>query len=268
RLPGGLADDGLHEALALCLACKACAAECPAEVDMARMKAEALARRHGERGVPARTRLIGHTHELLALGSLAPAAGGRAGRLARRMAGGRTPPSPVRAWRPSPSRTEGPEVVLMADTFTRFLHPEVGDAAVQVLEAAGARVRVVDPGCCGRPLLSQGLVEPARRRLRTALDRLAPAAMLGTPVAVLEPSCWSMLRADLPAVLPDDPRARWVAEAAVTFERALVRLGAPPLAGGPREALLHDHCHARALGAGGDAAAALALVPGLAVRPS
>jgi FAD/FMN-containing dehydrogenase/Fe-S oxidoreductase len=268
RLPGGLADDSLHEALSLCLSCKACAAECPAEVDMARMKAEALARRHRERGVPARARLVGRTHELLALGSLAPSASGRASRLARRMAGGRTPPAPVRAWRPSPARTEGPEIGLMADTFTRFLHPEVGDAAIRVLEAAGAQVRVLDPGCCGRPLLSQGLVEPARRRLRAALDRLAPAAMLGTPIAVLEPSCWSMLRDDLPALLPDDPRARWVAESAVTFERALVGLGAPRLTGVPREAVLHDHCHARALGAGGDAAAALALVPGLAVRRS
>src|SRR5207342_352828 len=88
-------------------------------------------------------------------------------------------PAPVRPWRPAarPSRGAaggGPRIALMADTFTRFLEPPVGEAAVRVLEAGGARLEVVDPGCCGRPLLSQGLVDAARRRARRALDRLAP----------------------------------------------------------------------------------------------
>jgi Fe-S oxidoreductase len=155
----------------------------------------------------------------------------------------------------------------MADTFTRFLEPSVGDAAVRVLAACGAAVEVVDPGCCGRPLLSQGLVAQARRRARRALGRLARHAMAGTPIAVLEPSCWSMLVDDVPRLLPDDPRSRWVAGAAVTFERAVADLGPPPLAGGP-EVLVHEHCHARAAGGGAEGAAALAAIPGLEIRDS
>ena len=72
RLEGGLADDELHEALELCLGCKACKSECPAQVDMARLKVEALAHRYRTHGVPLEARLFGRTHELLARGSRAP----------------------------------------------------------------------------------------------------------------------------------------------------------------------------------------------------
>ena len=311
RLPAGLADDGLHEALELCLACKACAAECPAQVDMARLKVEALARRHRAGGVPLHARLAGHAHTLLALGSLAPPLARAGAALAGRVLGGR-PPAPVGRWRPDLAnwqhprvpigngltgggdakalanwqhprvpigngRVEGaarpgaePPLVLMADTFTRFLEPSVGDAAVRVLTAAGARVRVVGPGCCGRPLLSQGLVAAARRSARRALDRLAPHALAGRRIVVLEPSCWSMLVDDLPRLVPGDPRARWVADAAVTFEAALADLPPlPPASDAEAPApLVHDHCHARALGAGGLAAAALAHSAGAEARDS
>ena len=138
------------------------------------------------------TRMFGHTHELLALGSRVPALAA-AGAAALRPLVGRRLPRPVREWRPQPTRTTGRDVVLMADTFTRFLHPEIGDAAIRVLEACGARVTVVNPGCCGRPLLSMGLVGAARQRLRSALDVLAPHAQAGTPIVILEPSCWSMV---------------------------------------------------------------------------
>jgi FAD/FMN-containing dehydrogenase/Fe-S oxidoreductase len=286
RLPAGLADDGLHEALELCLGCKACASECPVGVDMAALKAEALSRRHAARGVPLATRLAGHAHELLSLGSRAPLLARLGARAAGRVLGS-APPAPVRRWRPraahwhSGARPIGtaanwhdgarpigtPAVVLMADTFTRFLEPGIGDAALRVLAACGAAVEVVDPGCCGRPLLSQGLVGAARRRARRAVARLAPHVLAGRPIVVLEPSCWSMLVDDLPRLLPGDPRARWVADAAVTFERAVLDLGPPALADGP-EALVHEHCHAKALGDGTEGAAALAAVPGLATRSS
>jgi Fe-S oxidoreductase len=59
-----------------------------------------------------------------------------------------------------------------------------------------------------------------------------------------------------------------VADAAVSFERAVIELGPPDLAPAEGEVVLHDHCHARALGAGGDAAAACELVPGITARPS
>jgi FAD/FMN-containing dehydrogenase/Fe-S oxidoreductase len=268
RLPDGLADDGLHEALELCLGCKACRAECPASVDMARLKAEALAHRHRARGVPVSARLAGEAHALLAAGSRAP----RLARAAAAVAGrvlGRTPPAPVAAWRPAPrAGGAGEPVVLLADTFTRYLHPEVGDAAVAVLEAAGAAVTVVAPGCCGRPRLSQGLVGAARRSLRETVAALAPHADAGVPIVVLEPSCWSMLVDDAATLLPGDPGAAAVAAATTSFERAVLRLGAPALRPLDADAVVHAHCHARALGDGDDPLRLAALVPGLRSRPS
>jgi FAD/FMN-containing dehydrogenase/Fe-S oxidoreductase len=260
RLPGGLADEGLHEALELCLGCKACKSECPAQVDMARIKVEALAHRHREGGVPLRARFLGHAHDLLALGSRTPALAAAAVAAAR-LATGRDLPAPTRAWRPRTSRTDGDDVVLMADTFTRFLHPEIGDAAIRVLEATGARVVVVDPGCCGRPLLSQGLVAAARARVTGALDALTGHVRAGRPIVVLEPSCWSMLVDDAATVV-DDPRAALVAGACLTFERAVLERGLPALGGGPdRRVVVHPHCHTRALGGGGDATELVRMIP-------
>lgn len=266
RLPAGLAGDGLHEALELCLACKACASECPASVDMARMKVEALAHRHRATGLPLTARIAGHAHRLLALGSRAPALARVGAGLAARHVG-RRPPAPVARWRPRTTATEGHRVALMADTFTRFLHPEIGDAAIRVLEAAGARVEVIDPGCCGRPLLSQGLVAAARATALRTLERLAPLAKEGLPIVVLEPSCWSMLVDDVETLLPGEPRAGKVARQVVSFETALGALEPLHLVGDASDVLVHAHCHSRALGDGNAVLEALiGETPG--VRPS
>ena len=275
NLAAGLADDGLHEALELCLGCKACASECPAQVNMARLKVEALAHRHRAHGVPLEARLAGHAHALLGAGARAPRLAALAARVATVVLG-TTPPVPVREWRAARASRRGAgarraaraDLVVMADTFTRYLDPGIGEAALTVLGACGARVGVVDPGCCGRPLLSQGLVSAARARAVRALDRLAPHAIAGRTIVVLEPSCWSMLVDDLPRLVPGDPRARWVADATVTFERAVEALGPPPLRDEPGEAVVHEHCHARALGDGREGAAALSRIPGLELRDS
>ncbi len=266
RLPGALADEELHEALELCLGCKACKSECPAQVDMARLKVEALAHRHRIHGVPLDARLLGRTHELLRAGSRGHVVAPLATRIASRLAG-RPLPKPRREWRPVTTRTAGDEVVLMLDTFTRYLHPEVGDAAVRVLEATGARVRIVDPGCCGRPLLSQGLVAEARRRATAALDALAPCATAGTPIVVLEPSCWSMLVDDAPALV-DDARSPAVAEACVSLEGLVLDRGLPTLRHLDERVLVHSHCHSRAIDGRPQTLEAVRLVPGIDVADS
>ena len=266
RLAEGLADDGLHEALELCLGCKACATECPAAVDMARLKVEALNERHARRGVPLRTRAFGATHTLLAAGSRVPALAGLGARVAGGLLG-RRPPAPRRAWTPAAPGPERPDLALMMDTFTRYLHPEVGRAALAVFAAAGARVAVVDPGCCGRPLLSQGRVRAARTRLDGALTRLAPYAIEGIPIVTLEPSCWSML-ADDAATLIDDPRTATVATALETFEQALLRIGVPGLRARRGVAVVHRHCHDRTAGGPDSLTELVGMVPGLEVRPS
>jgi len=266
RLEEGLADDGLHEALELCLGCKACAAECPAAVDMARLKVEALHARYARTGVPLRARAFGATHTLLATGARAPALAGIGARLAGRVLG-RAVPAPTRPWRPPPPGPGRPDLVVVMDTFTRYLHPEVGRAALAVFAAAGARAQVVDPGCCGRTLFSQGRVAAARRRLSGALGRLAPYAFEGIPIVTLEPSCWSMLT-DEAATLLDDPRTGPIAAAIETFEAALLRIGVPDLRAREGIAVVHRHCHDRAGGERDHLTELVRRVPGLEVRDS
>jgi Fe-S oxidoreductase len=211
---------------------------------MAWMKVEALAHRNAATRPTIAVRLAAHAHELLSLGARVRPLAAATARLAGRPVG-RALPAPARRWRPPRHSGAGPPMVLMADTFTRFLHPEIGDAALEVL-SAHARVQVVSPGCCGRPMLSMGFVEGARRRARRMLDRLAPHALAGTPIVVLEPSCWSMLVDDVPKLLPGDPRAGWVAGAARSFERMAQELDLGISA--DESTLVHPHCHARALG--------------------
>jgi Fe-S oxidoreductase len=175
----------------------------------------------------------------------------------------------VRRWRPPEPTGAGPRVALWADTFTRFLEPGVGDAAVGVLSAAGARVEVVAAGCCGRPLLSQGFVEHARRTAAAAVKSLAARARAGIPIVTLEPSCWSMFTDDIPRLLPDREDAEAVAGALTTLEAQVAALGGIAFAprDGDEAVMVHEHCHARALSAPGSPGLLSALT-GAACGPS
>src|SRR5262249_47357257 len=172
----GLGDKGVFEALDLCLECRACKTECPVGVDVARFKSEFLADYWKRHGLPWRAMALGHVHAVARWGSrLAPvcnlAARSSIGRwLAekllqidrRRMApalAGLTFERQLKERRPGAGPAGG--LVLFVDTFTNYFHPEVGIAAVEVLEAAGLRVETRPHVCCGRPLISQGLLEKA-----------------------------------------------------------------------------------------------------------
>jgi Fe-S oxidoreductase len=153
-------------------------------------------------------------------------------------------------------------VVLFADTFLRFNYPEVGRAAVQVLERLGYEVLVPPVGCCGRPMISKGLLDRAAAHLRENVQRLLPYAQAGVPIVGCEPSCLLTFRDEAPDLLPGED-VRRVARAALLVDEFLHRhvqaRGWPApggavartpttVAGGvPRRVLLHGHCHQKAL---------------------
>jgi Fe-S oxidoreductase len=163
-------------------------------------------------------------------------------------------------------------VVLFNDTFTNYNHPEVGVAAAEVLAAAGVRVRLAAHGCCGRPLISQGLLDEARRAAQVNADALFDAATRGEPIVFLEPSCLSAVREDAPALLRGEAqrRAQIVAGACVLFEDYVeqewragrIELNLQP---GPSTVLLHGHCHQKAMGLMPAARALLARIPSATV---
>ena len=284
-----LGDERLHEILDLCLECKACKSECPLGVDMASMKSEVLAQYQEIHGVPRRSRLFGAIRRLNRLGSATAPLSNLPGRvpplralLERRLGIDRRRPLPrfareslVRWDRDRSAPPAAPprgEVVFLADSFTTFTEPGVGRAAIELLEAAGHRVRLESAGCCGRASLSKGLLVQARAMAEGMVARLAPDAERGVPIVGCEPSCLLTLREEHLALLPGDPRARAVAAQARLVEELLVEAiddGAltldPTAAVSCRRIVLHGHCHQKALAGTAATVALLERIPGAEV---
>jgi Fe-S oxidoreductase len=166
----------------------------------------------------------------------------------------------------SPRAGSAPQVTLFNDTFTNHYDPESGVAAVEVLERAGCSVDVVRPGCCGRPLISQGLLEGARAQAAKIVDGLWPVANRGGKILFLEPSCLSALKDDVPSLLRGEQqtRARTVAASCVLFEEFAAGLDLK-LSAGPKRVLLHGHCHQKSMGLLDASKSLLAKIPGAVV---
>ena len=280
RLGGaGLDDRGVYDTLDLCLECRACKAECPVGVDMARFKSEFLAGYWQRHGTSLEARALGNARVLARLGSafaplsnaVAHSAAGRA--LAEHVIGidrrRRLPSFQRRTLErrvPRTRTTGGP--LLFVDTFTNYYDPEIGVAALDVLAAAGLPAALAGNGCCGRPQISKGLLDDARLLAKANAERLYDDAQAGRPLVFCEPSCLSAVREDAPALLRGEARrkAQVVAGASVLFEEYVAGVGPSlPLAAGPGRVLLHGHCHQRSMGLVPPATSLLSRIPGVTV---
>jgi Fe-S oxidoreductase len=158
-------------------------------------------------------------------------------------------PQTFRDWFAGHPPRAGAPVLLWVDTFTDHFTPEVGRAAVQVLEAAGYSVEIAGtPVCCGLTWISTGQLDGARRQLRRSLQALDPAVRAGTPVVGLEPSCTAVLRGEITELLPDHPDAARAKAATRTLAELLAGTAGwePPDLGGVR-AVAQPHCHHHAV---------------------
>jgi Fe-S oxidoreductase len=277
--PEELTGQRMKEIMDLCVGCKACKTECPVQVDMASLKTEVLSQMGKEHGFTVRQKAAGHIRRQLALAALSPSlynalAGTRLARRAAALAGIDPRRSLPRVTNktfskrfPSLPQSEGPaEVALFNDTWNEYQRPEVGVGAVRLLAATGARVHLPKVVCCGRPMLSEGLVDEARENARRNVDLLYPLVERGVPLVGLEPSCILTIRDDYRKLLPDDERVALLAEATRLFEEALLELGPelPLHEGSP--VLLHGHCHQKALVGTGPTERALSLASGADVE--
>jgi Fe-S oxidoreductase len=233
---------------------------------MAKLKYEFLHHYHQANGLPLRNRLFGHIAKLNAIGALLPglfnalSALPASRWLLEKVAGidRRRPLPPLAAetftaWfarRSAPAAAPRGEVVLFHDTFVTYNTPEIGRAAVELLETAGYRVVLVDRKCCGRPLISKGMLDVARDHAAWNVARLAPYARRGVAIVGLEPSCLLTLRDEYVDLLRTDD-ARIVADASALLEQFLLRERERgltlPFSGNGRKALLHGHCHQKAI---------------------
>jgi FAD/FMN-containing dehydrogenase/Fe-S oxidoreductase len=257
----GWRDPHVKEALDLCLACKGCKGDCPVSVDIATYKAEFLSHYYEGRFRPANAYALGLFHVWARLASHAPglvngalatapvaAAFKRLAGLARERPLPRFATETFRTWfERGDRRRAGPRVLLWPDTFTNYLRPAPGKAAVEVLEAAGYRVELPRAGlCCGRPLYDYGMLRVAKRQLRQILDALREPIAAGVPVVGLEPSCVAVFRDELVNLFPDDPLATRLSEHTFFLAEFLERerYEPPRLA---RTAVVHGHCHHKSL---------------------
>jgi Fe-S oxidoreductase len=260
----GLGDRGVYDVLDLCLECRACKAECPIGVDVARFKSEFLADYWKRHGTPLRARALGHIHRLSVWGSrFAPlsnwvTASGAARWTMEKLLGidrRRVLPAWKRqtferwlAIHPPRTSAAGARVTLFNDTFLNHYDPEIGIAALEILQKANCQASVIRPGCCGRPLISQGLLQEAREQAATVVAALFPIAERGEKILFLEPSCLSVLKDDAPALLGGELRkqADAVANACMLFDEFAARLDLH-VAAGPQRILVHGHCHQKSL---------------------
>jgi Fe-S oxidoreductase len=157
-------------------------------------------------------------------------------------------------------------VTLFNDTFTNHYDPEIGIAALETVERSNVAVSVSTPGCCGRPLISQGLLAEAREHARTVVTALLPIAQRGEKILFLEPSCLSAIKEDAPSLLRGEQQAqaREVAAACVSFEEFAAQLDLP-LRAGPERILLHGHCHQKSMGLLPPTVALLSRIPSTTV---
>lgn len=264
----GLGDDGVFRVLDLCLECRACKTECPVGVDMARFKSEFLADYYSRHGTPLNARVLGNVDRLSKWGSrLAPISNwAPAPFVDRRRKLPKWRRETFANWAAQHRKAQGTPVTVFNDTFTNHYEPEIGVAAVEVLERGGCAVNVVRPACCGRPLISQGLLDEARSTAAKLIEDLFPIADRGETILFCEPSCLSAVKEDAPSLLRDELRnkARAVAAHSKLFEEYAASLDLP-LRSGPERILLHGHCHQKSMGMLGATTALLARVPAASV---
>ena len=284
----------MYDVMDLCIGCKACKSECPSAVDMARIKAEYLVHYYDRNGLPLFNRLMGllptlnkllfrYGRPMIPLVNWGLKAAPVKAILARIGIDARRdlPPyarQPFSTWfagraavgsRPAAEETSANTVILFHDTWAEYNHPEVGQAAVQVLGAAGYNVQLATGrACCGRPLITGGQADKVRGWVDQNVALLAPYARQGLPIVGLEPSCILTLRDEYLELASDREAAQIVAESALTFDEFIARettgLGegvneseegenssTTPFANiwrsEPGTAYLHGHCHQKAL---------------------
>ena len=275
-LAGALRDEGfqsksVHEALDLCLSCKACKTECPVQVDMAAYKAEFLAQRFKGRLHPLQHYIFGYADKMARYGSLTPAltnailTGSITSPLIKRIAGvapqRKLPSLALRSYQlqrrhlqqevsgPAAQLTS-PQVVLWTDTWNNYYHPQTLAAADAVLTKAGFQVQTPQGHiCCGRPLYDFGLLGSAQSYLASVLDRMAPLIEADMPFIFLEPSCASVFKDELLELFPKDPRAQRMSKL-VWLLADWLAAKAPEFGQGSLEGahiLIHGHCHHKAV---------------------
>jgi FAD/FMN-containing dehydrogenase/Fe-S oxidoreductase len=264
----------LYNTLDLCLECKGCKAECPSNVDMAKLKYEFLAHYNNTNGTPLRSRMFANIHAASKVAAVWPSVANwtltnpMVRRALDRFVGidsRRKLPlfaaQTFESWfsKRTPAQSgnghatpRAGKVVLFHDTFINYNYPDIGKAATELLEAAGYEVRLAEQRkCCGRPMISKGLAEEARRNAEFNVRQLHDFVQNGYSIVGCEPSCILTFRDEYPDLVTGDHavevgKASFLLEEFIVKEKAAGRWNLQ-FKRQQTKALLHGHCHEKAL---------------------
>ena len=283
--PGALTSRRMWDVMDLCLMCKGCKAECPSNVDVAKLKVEFLGHYYSAHTPTLGTRLLANTGWINRIGSaFAPVSNWLAafgGGLREWLTGidrrrplprftGRNFPRWFDRHQPAPGAGSRGRVLLLDDCLTSYCEPGVNRSAVELLEAAGYEVERANLWCCGRPFISKGLLDPAKALVRRNVAILDEFARENIPILGVEPSCLLTLVDEYPDLFPSEATQRVKQQAHLLdgWLASRIRAGEVSLQFRPRsgEVLLHGHCQQKALVGTQGTRQALGLVPGLTVR--
>lgn len=264
-------DEAMHQALDLCLSCKGCKAECPSNVDMARLKAEVLHQRYRTTGIPRRARAVAGFAATARWGTRFPGIWNRlvdnprTASLLQQWLGfstdrplPRMPRSTLRHWfrghMPlAPLGRPRGDVLLFCDEFTDLTDPVPGIRTVQLLERLGYRVQLPRHGDSGRAALSKGLLDHAARAMTANVTALAPQVSEQTPLVGIEPSALLGFRDEAPDLVSKQLRetARSLGANSLLLEELLDRtrdqIDPAWFTDESKTVFLHGHCHQKAL---------------------
>jgi FAD/FMN-containing dehydrogenase/Fe-S oxidoreductase len=261
----------MFDVMDLCIECKACKAECPSMVDMAKIKFEFLAQYYDQNPIPLRTRLFANMPDLSRIfsGSFSKIINWinslKIIRLILDSSMGITKnrelpgfvSEPFTEWyiknrNKKELENASQKVVLFPDTFNNYHQPQVLRSALEILESMGFSVLLPNPCCCGRAAISKGLFKKAKAAAQNTVNALHSFASQGIPIVGLEPGCILTMREEHLWLFPDDERAQLVAKNSYMFEEFITLLkeeGKLDLLFSDRveNILLHGHCHQKSI---------------------
>ncbi|MGC9344530.1 MAG: (Fe-S)-binding protein, partial [Bacteroidales bacterium] len=265
----------IYDVLDLCLSCKACKAECPSNVDMAKLKAEFLQHYYDDNGIPLRTKAIAYITSINRLGSIFPgifnffATNKLLSRSLKKVLGfapDRSIPTlgkyTVHSWARRNLKTindiqtpGAKEIVVFVDEFTNYNDSDIGVKALKLLSALGYRLIIPKTAESGRSFISKGLIRTARKKAEMNIEILKDIVSPETPLVGIEPSAILSFRDEYPELVREGFRsaASKIAPNAFMLEEFLVaemeknEIKKEMFTSKSLKMKLHGHCQQKAI---------------------
>ncbi|MGH1336940.1 MAG: FAD-binding and (Fe-S)-binding domain-containing protein [Aureispira sp.] len=256
----------------LCLSCKACASECPSNVDIATLKAEFLHQYYKSNGIPLRAKAFAYINTFNQLGGVFPSLynfflqNNILSGLAKKVLGvaqERSLPSihkfSLRQWYQKNYKKEQGQkelVYLFCDEFTNWNDTTIGIKGIQLLTALGYHVQLVEHPESGRAAISKGLLIRAKKMANENVRIFKELLKETTPLIGIEPSAILSFRDEYPRLVevPLVAAAKRIGKQALMIEEFLAKeiqqgkITASVFTKAKKQLLLHGHCHQKSLG--------------------